>query len=93
MTLDALIEYARGLLATPLACIEIGEVHRLASGLVDLLGEHSLCGVEPPEIVSLGNGQCGVLVDDRGDALTVEETRVYCAMVLRTADKAQEQNR
>lgn len=51
------------------------------------------CGMEEPPVVSFGNGECGVLVDDRGDALTVEEARGYAAAILRAADEAEARNR
>jgi hypothetical protein len=60
--------------------------------VADTLAEAQPCGLEAPPIVPLGNGTCGVLVDDRGDALTVSEARAYAAMILRAADAAEEQN-
>jgi hypothetical protein len=62
----------------------------------DALGEmmahpHPI-GMGLPEVVSLGNGTCGVLVDPRGDALTPDEARGYAATIMRMADEADVQN-
>lgn len=61
---------------------------------LDALLAHPMpIGIHEPPIVSFGDGTCGVLVDDRGDALTVEEARGYAAAILRAADEAEERNR
>lgn len=74
-------------------CDDLCNQTKGARMVIDLLGESQPCGIEPPPIISLGNGSCGVLVDDRGDALTVEETRAYAAMLLHAADECEERNK
>lgn len=92
-TLASTLELAQKLATTPPAQVQLGDIAILARAILDLLGESQPCAMEPPLIVAFQGGTFGLLVDDRADPFTVDEARAYCALVLRTADEAEEMNR
>lgn len=60
-------------------------------GMITQLGRAGWpCGLEEPPIVSLGDGTCGVLIDNGGDPLTPDELRGYAVRLLQLADDAEE---
>lgn len=67
--------------------------HQVARAIVTMLGVAWPCGMEEPPIVSMGDGTCGVLVDNGSDPLTPEELRGYAARLLQLAEEAEERSR
>lgn len=93
MKVAELLARARETVETPLASVELGRAHELANAVIAVLGEVQPCGMPEPEIVSLGVGECGVLVDPAWAAMPVAEARAFATMILHVADEAEEQNR
>lgn len=91
-TFEQLLAHAKRLRDANLHAYVEPDALAMATAIIDLLGEAAPCGMEPPPIVSLGNGSVGLLVDDRSDPLDVTEARAYAALVQRTADEAHELN-
>lgn len=77
--------------ATALHALMVELLHG-ADALGEILSAAMPCGMEDPPIVSLGNGSCGILLDDRGDALTPDEVRGYAVRLMQIADEADTRN-
>ncbi|HUS27588.1 MAG TPA: hypothetical protein VMZ53_03745 [Kofleriaceae bacterium] len=90
MNLEQLLVWARA------AAVESQSPYRdkeAARAILTLLGVAWPCGLEEPPIVSMGDGTCGVLVDNGGDPLTPDELRGYAARLLQLAEEAEEQSK
>lgn len=90
VTLDEALKTAQ----TVMSCSPEGSSEeKLAEWMIDTLAEAQPCTMEPPRLVSFGDGSMGLLFENGGEPLTTDEARAYAAMVLRQIDEAEEHNR